>query len=215
MSIKIILVDDHELLRKGLISLLGKRDNIEVVGEAANGSDAIALAESLNPDVIILDIEMPDIDGIQAAREISRKCPESKILALSRHSERDFVADMFSVGAKGYLLKDSAPNELVQAIETVADNQKYISQSLMDVVLEGLTSKTSAHEESDTAILTAREKEILIMVANGKSSKEIAFDLGLSGKTVDTHRQQIMRKLQIFSIAELTKYALKHGLIKL
>ena len=215
MTIKVIIVDDHELVRKGLIMLMEKKPHLEVIGEASSGSEALDILGRHTPDVFILDIAMPNMDGIETARKIHALSPGIRILALSRHSERDYVADMFAAGASGYLLKDSAPNELVQAIETVARGEKYVSPSLMDVVLEGFTGESPAHTSSGLDKLTQREKEILVMVADGKSSKEIAFDLQLSVKTVDTYRQQIMRKLNIFNVAELTKFAIRTGLITL
>ena len=215
MSIRILVVDDHALVREGLTSLLKKQADFKVVGEAGDGVEAIQLAETLEPDIIVLDVGMPGMDGIETARRILKSCPGTHILALSMHGEQDFVTTMFAVGANGYILKDSAFKELVNAIRTVIDGQKYISPEMVEVVLESLGTGPPAAYTSKLERLTVRETEILTLIAEGYNSKEIGGKLNISAKTVDTHRQQVMKKLKLFNVADLTKFAIKERLIKL
>lgn len=215
MGTKLMLVDDHELFRQGLRYMLESESDAEIIAEAGDGRAAVELATELKPDVIVLDIEMPDMDGIEAAREISAKCPSAKILVLSMHSERGYVSEMFSLGVSGFLLKDAALEELVQAINVVVANKKYISPSLVDVVIEGFTGDSKDTRESELDKLTPREREILQLIAEGNSSKEIAFHLNLSVKTVDAHRRQLMHRLEIDNLADLIKFAIREGLASL
>ena len=215
MSIRILLADDHELVRQSLRYMLESESDSEVVGEAGDGREAVKLAEELQPDVVVLDIEMPGMDGIKAAREIMAKSPSMKILALSMHSERGYVSEIFKAGAAGYILKDSAFEELVRAIKTVVSDQKYISPGLVDIVIEGFTGGADEEKSPGLSKLTARELEVLQMVAEGNSSKEIAYHLDLSVKTVDAHRRQIMQRLEIDNIADLIKFAIREKLVDL
>ena len=215
MSIRIILVDDHEMVRRGLITVLQEQEDLEIVGEAGDGLTAIRLAEELKPDLMVLDVEMPGLDGIETARQILRISPNSKILALSIHKEQDYVTAMFSVGASGYILKESALDELVEAIRTVDAGQKYISSKLVDIVLTSLGGTMPSAYESKLSQLTPREIEVLKLIAEGNITKEIAHLLHVSPKTVDAHRQQIMKKLDIHTIADLTRLAIREGLIAL
>ena len=212
MSIRIAIVDDHELFLQGLKSLLQKQEGFEVVGEAGNGADAVEMISRVKPDVVVLDVEMPDIDGISTARNLIALHKDLKILALSIHDERDYVTAMINAGASGYILKDSAVEELKAAIRRVVSGQQYLSPDLVDVVLESIRKPETDSEKRATDALTEREKEILIMIAEGGSTKEIAFNLGLSIKTIDAHRQRIMNKLEMRSIAELTRVAIRDGL---
>lgn len=214
MSIRIAIIDDHELFLLGLKSLLQKQEGFDVVGEAGNGVDAIEMITRVRPDVVVLDVEMPDIDGISTARDLVAIHKDLKILALSIHDERDYVTAMINAGASGYILKDSAVEELKGAIRKVAGGQQYLSPDLVDVVLESIRNPEAAAEKKATDALTDREREIIVMIAEGKSSKEIAYDLDLSIKTIDAHRQRIMNKLDMHSIAELTRIAIKDGLIE-
>ena len=214
MTVKVLLVDDHTMFRQGIRALLEKESELEVVGETGDGQTAIDMALELDPDVIVLDVEMPDIDGMEVTRQVISKNPSAKILALSRHSERGFVYKMFSLGALGYILKDAALEELVKAIETLASDEKYLSPSLIEVVLDDRVDYLNATKEYGLSKLTAREKEVLIFIAEGSNSKEIAFILNLSAKTVDAHRHQIMNKLDIHNVADLTRFAIRVGLVK-
>ena len=215
MSIRIILVDDHEMVRRGLIAVLCEQEDLEIVGEAGDGLKAIRLAEELKPDLVVLDVEMPGLDGIETARQILKISPKSKILALSIHKEQDYVTAMFSVGASGYILKESALDELVEAIRTVDTDKKYISSKLVDIVLTGLGGNMPSAYESKLSQLTPREIEVLKLIAEGNITKKIAQILHVSPKTVDAHRQQLMKKLDIHTIADLTKLAIREGLITL
>ena len=215
MSIRIILADDHRILREGLRSLLAQQPDILVVGEASDGDAAVALARQLRPDLVIMDVVMPGTDGISATRQIRAECPETKVIALSMHSDRRFVSEMVRAGALGYLVKDSAFEELNQAVRTVMANRPYLSAVITGTLVEDFVRQTSALERppvSPLHMLTAREQEVLRLLADGKRVKEIAHLLTISAKTVESHRQNIMDKLEIHSTIELTRYALREGL---
>lgn len=215
MSIKIVLADDHKIMREGLKALLEKQQDIQVVAEAENGLDAVRLAQKLKPDLVIMDIGMPGLNGIEATRQIIADAPGVRVVALSMHSDRRFVMEMLKVGASGYLLKDSASEELTSAIRTVAAHQPYLSPKITDVVIKDYLSTVSKSESTVFTVLTAREREVLQLLAEGKTTKQIASALHVSVKTIETHRQQMMEKLNMRSIAELTKYAIREGLTSL
>jgi DNA-binding NarL/FixJ family response regulator len=215
MSIRVLLADDHNIVREGLMSLLEKEPDIDVVAMADNGRTAVQLAGELKPDVAVLDIAMPEMNGIEATRRISRDDPEIKVLALSMHSARRFVTEALSAGAKGYLLKDCAAEELVRAIRTVAVNETYLSPKVAGLIVKDYLKHSPDSAPSAESFLTNREREILQLIAEGESTKEIAFKIGVSIKTVETHRQQIMKKLNLHSVAELTRYAIREGLTPL
>ncbi|MGD0310342.1 MAG: response regulator transcription factor [Acidobacteriota bacterium] len=215
MVIKILLADDHKIVRDGLRALIDTQADMEVVADAADGRTAVQLAKEHLPDVAILDISMPDLNGIEAARQILVEAPRVKIIALSMHGDGRFVKEVFRVGASGYLLKDCAFEELVNAIHTVVADQIYLSPRITHVVLNDYLSKLPNAKASVFSVLTAREREVLQLMAEGKTTKEIAFSLDLSVKTVEAHRQKIMEKSNIHSIAELTKYAIREGLTSL
>lgn len=215
MLIKIILADDHKIVRDGLRSLIEKQSDMKVVAEAENGRKAVQLARELQPQVVIMDIAMSDLNGVEAASRIAAENPAIKILFLSMHSERQFVTRALQAGASGYLLKDCAWEELVNAIRRVVMNRIYLSPGITEVVVEELLRNPPAREQKaprNSSVLTARQREIIQLIAEGKSTREISCALCLSIKTVETHRRQIMEKLGIYSIAELTKYALSEGL---
>ena len=214
MQMKILLADDHEIIRNGLRSLIEKEHGLEVIGEAENGRMAIHLARELKPDVVVMDIGMPDLNGIEATRQITTEVPGVKVLALSMHTDRRFVTGMLKAGASGYMLKDGAVEELIHAIRLVASNRIYISPGISSVLVDDLRHPSQDKVPSLPA-LTAKEREVLQLVAEGKGTKEIASQLHVSAKTVETHRQHIMEKLDIHSIAELTKYAVREGLTSL
>jgi len=215
MTIKIILADDHQIVRQGLRTLLDAEPDMKIVGEADNGRKTLGLAHELAPDVIIMDISMPDLNGIDATRQILLKSPDVKIIALSMHSDSLFVMNMFKSGALGYLLKDCALEELVKAIRTVMRQKTYISPGLSDILIKDLANHWGGAPISAYAVLTAREREVLQLMAEGKTTLQIASSLKVSSKTVEAHRKQIMNKLGLHSIAELTKYAIRQGLTSL
>ena len=215
MTVRILIADDHELMREGLRTMLQKEPDFQIVGEAANGTEALQLTIDLEPDILVLDIAMPDINGIEVTEHLIEKGTSSRILALSMHSEKGFVSGMFAKGASGYILKDSALRELVKAIRTVVSGRRYLSPKLVEVVLDDISTPGEQADKSGTEVLTPREIEILKLIAEGNTSKEIAYSLDLSVRTVDAHRQQIMKKTGLNSIADLTKLAIREGLTKL
>ncbi len=215
MTTKIIIADDHKIIREGLKALLEKEEKFEVVAEAQNGLATVRLAQKLKPDIVIMDIGMPDMNGIEATREIVSANKNIKVVALSMHSDRRFVLQMLQAGASGYLLKESAFEELVMSLEAVASGQQYLSPKVTDVVIKEYLHSTGKNEGTVFKMLSAREREVLQLLAEGKSTKQIAAALNVSVKTVETHRQQVMEKLDIHSIAELTKYAIREGITSL
>lgn len=215
MSLRIILADDHQLLRQGLRALLEDEADLEVVGEAENGHEAVRLSKQLRPDLVVMDVGMPQLNGMEATRQILADNPEVRVLALSMHRDRRFAAGMLQAGAAGYLLKDAALEELVRAIRTVAAGKTYLSPAITEVVMEDYVQRLGAVEGGAFSVLSAREREVLQALAEGKSTREIAAALHVSVKTIETHRQQIMNKLDIHSVAELTKYAVREGLTSL
>jgi len=215
MSTRILLVDDHRIMREGLRALLAGIPGMTVVAEAENGRCAVRLARELTPDVIVMDVTMPDLNGIEATRQILASRPEVRVIALSIHSDRRFVLQMFRAGAVGYLLKDCAFEELAHAIQVVLDGQSYLSPGIAGVVVGEFVRTIVADDSPAGPMLTAREREVLQLTAEGKSTKEVASLLKVSVKTVETHRRQLMEKLQINSVAELTKFAVREGLTSL
>jgi DNA-binding NarL/FixJ family response regulator len=209
---RILLADDHRILRDGLKALLAEEEGLEVVGEAGTGHEALLMAHRLKPDIVLMDISMPELNGIDATRRLATELPSIKVLALSMNSEQRYVVAMFAAGAVGYLLKDSATSELVQAIRAVASDQMYVSPAIAGTVVDGLVRADGAAAPRSDERLTGREREVLQLIAEGKSSKEIATRLDVPLTTVENHRRQIMDKLNLRSIAELTKYAIREGL---
>lgn len=215
MSIKILLADDHKIVRDGLRSLLDAQPNMEVIAEAENGRKAVQLAQERKPDVVIMDISMPDLNGMDATHQMIKGRPKVKVIGLSMHSDRRYILGMFRAGATGFLLKDCAFEELATAINTVVANQPYLSPSIASTVIEEFVHGTSPARSFARDILTPREREVLQLLAEGWSTKQIASHLHVSVKTVETHRRRIMEKLGLQGIAELTKYAIREGLTSL
>jgi two-component system response regulator NreC len=215
MNVRILLADDHKIVRDGLRALLENQPGMSVVAEADNGRATVRLARSLLPDLVIMDIGMPDLNGIDATRQITSELPRVKVIALSMHSDRRFVVQMFRAGASGYLLKDCAFEELTRAVQAVLKNQTYLSPAVAGPVMEDYIHQLSTAPGGDYSVLSPREREVLQLLAEGKSTKEAAALLCVSVKTIETHRQQIMNKLDIHSIAELIKYAIREGLTTL
>jgi len=215
VNIKVLLADDHKIVRDGLRTLLENHPEITVVGEAEDGRETVQLAQKLAPAVVIMDIAMPDLNGIEATRQIISEHPHIKVVALSMHSDRRFVSEMLKAGASAYLLKDCAFEELVNAILTVMKNKIYLSPAIAGVVIENYIRNAPKSEPSVFSLLSDREREVLQLMAEGKATKEIASHLHVSIKTVETHRMNIMTKLDIHSVAELTKYAIREGLTSL
>jgi DNA-binding NarL/FixJ family response regulator len=211
---RVLLADDHRLMRRGLRLVIEQHPGLTVVGEADDGRQAVAMAESLQPEVIVMDIGMPNLNGIEAAHQISEKHPDIAIVMLSMHSDEGYVLRALRAGARAYLLKDSAEEDLTQAIEAVRDGKSFFSPAVSRVLLEDYMRKLQrAGAEDSYDLLSGREREVLQLVAEGKSSKEIASLLNLSTYTVETHRSNIMQKLNLKGIPELILYAVRKGLI--
>jgi DNA-binding NarL/FixJ family response regulator len=215
MSIGILLVDDHAIIRQGLRSLLEKQPDLEVVAEAEDGRKAIELVRELLPDIVIMDVTMPSLNGIEATRQICSAFPEVRVIALSIHSNRRFIGDMLQAGAAGYILKDSLFEELIRAIKAVTAGGRYLSPKITGVVVDDYIKHLSTSADSPLASLTSREREVLQLVAEGRSTKQVALELHVSTKTIEANRRQIMEKLDLHSVAELTKYAIREGLTSL
>jgi DNA-binding NarL/FixJ family response regulator len=212
MSIKVLIADDHQIMREGLRSMLEKEPDIQVMGEAEDGRMVQRMAMELAPDVIIMDVAMPDLNGIEATRQIVAALPGIKIIALSMHDDRRFVLNMLKAGAAGYMLKDCAFKDLAKGIRVVMSHRTYLSDEVTDIVVKDYLSSNNHTEPSAFQLLSPREREVLQLIAEGKTSALIGESLHISIKTVETHRQQIMVKLKIRSVAELTKYAIREGL---
>jgi len=215
MGVKILVADDHQIMRDGLRSLIAKQSGMEVVAVAENGRTAIKLTRKHKPDVIVMDINMPDMNGIDATRQIVAEFPGIKIIAFSMHSDHQFVAGALKAGVSGYLLKDSAFEELARAIRTVVANQTYLSPKIAVDVVKDYVEKLVDDRTGAPSILTNREREVIQLYAEGHTTKHIAERLYVSIKTVETHRRNIMKKLDIRSIADLTKFAIREGLTSL
>ncbi len=217
MKIRVLLADDHTVMRQGIRALLEKQKDIEVVGEASNGREAVEMTKTGCPDVVVIDIGMPDLNGIDATRQILSDCggAGTRVLALSMHADRRFVAGMLGAGASGYMLKDAAFDELAAAIRAVAKGAIYLSPQITDVVVDDYARRIADTDQSAFSRLSEREREVLQLIAEGQTTKQIATHLHVSVKTIETHRQKIMEKLDVHSIAELTKYAIREGLTEL
>ena len=215
MDVTILLVDDHKIVFESLQSLLDEQPDMRVVGWAENGRDAVAKVKELEPAVVIMDVAMPGLNGIEATQQITSHYPETKIIALSMHAEKQFVTGILSAGASGYLTKNCSSDELVNAIRSVAANKKYLSPDIAGVVIEESLYQSPKTGPSASSLLTMREREVLQLIVEGNTVKQIAESLYLSIKTIHTHRNQIMQKLNLHSTAALTKFAIREGLIPL
>ena len=214
MAVNIILADDHTLFREGLLSILNSELEFNVIAQAENGREVVKLARKMEVDVIVMDIAMPELNGIEATRQVLHDNPELKVVALSMHSDRHFVTGMLKAGAKGYLLKDCAGSELIRAVREVLNDRYYISEEISTTVLNDYVGKL-VDEGGETSELSSREREVLQLIAEGKATQEIAETLFISVKTVEAHRAKIKLKLKLSSIPELTKYAIREGLTSL
>jgi DNA-binding NarL/FixJ family response regulator len=215
MRLRILLADDHEMFRDGIRPLINREEGMEVVGEAEDGLETVRLAKELKPDIIIMDISMPQLNGVEATWKIREVNPEIKVIILSMHSDRQFVIESLKAGAKAYLLKDSPFEELKRFILAVAKDQIVLSPAITGIVIKDFIHLSKQEGSSVFAILSTRERQVLQLIAEGKATKEIAKDLFLSIKTIESHRRQIMDKLNIHNVAELTKYAIREGLTQL
>ena len=208
-KIRILLADDHAVVRQGFKMILTAQADMEIVGEAGNGREAVESAEKLRPDIVVMDVAMPELNGIEATRRITEASPHTRILALSMHKDSVYVREILRAGARGYLLKDSPAPDLVAAVRAVAGGEGYLSPAVSNAVLDDYRR----HVTNPIDLLTSREREVLQMLAEGKTNKEIAVVLNLSVYTVDAHRGRIMEKLNLHSINELVRFAVRNGLI--
>lgn len=212
--IRIVLADDHVVMRSGLRLLLERQPNFAVVGEAANGRETVELCEKLNPNVVVLDIAMPQLNGIEAARQISAKLPQIAIVVLSMHSDESYVLRALKSGAKAYLLKDSAETDLISAIRAVNEGKAFFSPAISKMLVDDYVRRLEQRGVEDSyELLTTREREVLQLLAEGKTNKEVAAILNLSLYTVETHRGNILQKLNLHSVPELILYAVRKGVI--
>ncbi|HPF50734.1 MAG TPA: response regulator transcription factor [Draconibacterium sp.] len=214
MKIRIVVADDHQLFREGLVNLLENDDAIEVIGEAKNGNEAIEKVYELKPDILLTDIAMPEMNGMEATRQLKKKHPELKIVALSMHSDKQFVKGMLEAGTDAYLLKNCTHQQLLEAVHSVYNGKKYLSEDITELVISGYLDGPNASDDN-YAELSEREKEIFILLAEGVSTREIGDKLFISVKTVGTHKQNILEKLGLKNNSDIVKYALKKGLIQL
>jgi DNA-binding NarL/FixJ family response regulator len=212
MGIKILLADDHAIVRDGLRRSLQQEQDMEVVGQAKDGLTTIQLARELSPDVVLMDISMPDINGMDTCREITRDFPNIKVIGLSMHSAKRFVSEMFKAGACGYLPKNCEFDELASAIRSVMAGKTYLSPAITDVVVDNFVRVSAEENNSVFFTLTKRERQVLQLMAEGKTTKQIGQSLHISPKTVEAHRLRVMEKLNINNVAQLTKYAIQEGL---
>lgn len=216
MAIEVMLVDDHEIVRRGISSILSKEPDIKVIAEASNGKDAVRIAREKSPDVVIMDISLPDLNGLDASCHILKENKKIKILVLSMHENRGFIEKSLSYGIKGYILKDSATDEIAHAIREVYGGRYFLSPKISTFVIHDYAiRKKKSIELRSVSILTAREREVLQLIAEGKHNKEIAKKLKLSLKTILVHRNNIMQKLDIHNQAQLIRFALKEGIVSL
>lgn len=209
MRIRILLADDHAVVRQGFRMILSAHSDLEIVGEAGNGREAVDLAATLRPDVVVMDVTMPDLNGIEATRRVTADNPHVRVVALSMHKDSVYVREILRAGARGYLLKDSVADDLVAAVRAVAGGEGYLSPAVSNAVLDDYRK----HVTNPIDLLSSREREVLQMLAEGKTNKEIAATLNLSVYTVDAHRGRIMEKLNVHSINELVRFAVRNGLV--
>ena len=214
MKIRIVVADDHQLFREGLVNLLESDETIEVIGEAENGREAIEKVFELKPDILLTDIAMPEMNGMEATKQLKKKLPEIRIIAVSMHSDKQFVKGMLEAGTDAYLLKNCTHQQLLEAVHSVYNGKKYLSEDITELVINGYLDGSNVSDDNYTE-LSEREKEIFLLLAEGVSTREIGEKLFISVKTVGTHKQNILEKLGLKNNSDIVKYALKKGLIQL
>ena len=214
MTIRILITDDHQLFREGIANLLAASPEIEIVGQAENGQQAIEKAKQLKPDIVIMDLSLPVINGVDATRILHKELPETKVLVLSMHADKNYIKEALEAGAFGYLFKDCTYDQLIEAINTVSQGKKYLSNKITEVLIHDYLNREEETPDNDQS-LSERESEILRLIAEGKSTREIADLLFISVKTVGTHKQHLLEKLNLQSIAGLIKYAIRKGIVSI
>jgi DNA-binding NarL/FixJ family response regulator len=215
-ALKLLLADDHEIVRKGLRSVLEAQRDCEVVGEAADGRQTVALSQELKPDIVILDISMPLLNGLEATRQILKIHPQTKVLILTVHESDSLIRDVLDAGALGYVLKTDAGRDLLTAVESLRRNKTFFTSRVAQMILDGFLKQDSSAEESDrrASRLTPRQREVVQLLAEGKSNKEVAVALDLSVKTAETHRANIMQRLDCHSVSDVVRYAIRNKIIE-
>lgn len=211
---RIVLVDDHEIIRKGLRSVIEVRKDWEIVGEATNGREAVKQVEKLRPDVVVMDISMPELNGLEAVRQIVKIAPRTEVLVLTMHESEDLVREVLEAGARGYLLKSDASGQLVTAIDALRVHKPFLTSKVNEVVLMGFLAGKPLKGETSGGRLTPREREIVQLLSEGMTNKEVASTLDISVKTAETHRTNVMRKLDLHSVSELVRYAVRNHIIE-
>jgi len=212
--IRILLADDHDLMRRGIRDLLESDSGLEVCGEASNGREAIELARRLKPDVAVLDLTMPEMNGLEAIRQLRTELPQTELLVFSMHDSEELIREVFAAGARGYVLKSDAALYLDEAVKSLSQHKPFFTDRISEAILSSLVGSTASHVGTADHPLSSREREVLQLLAENKSNKEIATTLGISVRTVETHRRSIMKKLKISSIVELVHYAIRNGLVE-
>jgi DNA-binding NarL/FixJ family response regulator len=212
--LRILIADDHEVARRGIRSLLETHPGWEVCGEARDGREAVDCANQMKPDLVLLDIGMPSLNGLDAARQILATCPETRILILTMHDSEQVVREVLAVGARGFLLKSDAGRDLIAAVEALQHNRTFFTTKVAQMVLEGYLRPNDGSDRPYRHILTPREREVIQLLAEGKTTKEVAVTLNLSVKTAETHRTNLMRKLDLHSVADLTLYAVRNSIVQ-
>ena len=216
MALRIIVADDHDIIRRGLKQLITAHSGWEVVGEAKTGREAVSLAEQIKPDIVVMDLSMPDLNGLEAARRIRKSLPRTEILILTLHFSDQLVRDIVEAGVRAYIMKSDADKDLVSAVEALANHRSFFTSRAADMLLDGFRRPNAAPDPQSLlrSRLTSREREIVQLLAEGKSSKEVAVTLGISVKTAETHRANIMRKLELHSVSELVRYAVRNQILE-
>ncbi|MCD4803360.1 MAG: response regulator transcription factor [Anaerolineales bacterium] len=214
-TIRVVLAEDHTIVRQGLRSILEQQPGIEVIAEAENGREAVQIAEQLKPDLVLMDFSMPELNGLEATRQIKQRVPEVKVLILTRHANQEYVKSILGAGASGYLIKKSAADELVLAIQSVYKGNSFLDPSISKMVIEGYLHQAEGETQDQGLKITPRQREVLQLIAEGHPNREIASILHISVKTVDNHRANLMGKLGLSSTADLIQYAIRQGIISL
>ncbi len=214
-KIRLLLVDDHPVVRRGMRSCLEGIRHVEVVDEAVDGKEAVEKVRQLSPDIVLMDIDMPNMNGLDATKLIREEFPDARVLILSIHTNKQYVLQIIRSGAQGYVLKDASPADLVRAIESVDSGEPFFSPDISQIVLNQYLEEAGADSDGDSVKLTTRERQVLAMIAGGQSNKEMANELNVGVRTIETHRERVMNKLNIHSVAGLTKYAITNGIVKL
>jgi two-component system, NarL family, nitrate/nitrite response regulator NarL len=214
-KIRLLLVDDHPVVRRGMRSCLEGIKHVEVVDEAVDGKEALEKVRKLSPDIVLMDIDMPNMNGLEATKFVREEFPDVRVLILSIHTNKQYVLQIIRSGAQGYVLKDASPADLVRAIESVDSGEPFFSPDISQIVLNQYLEEAGADADGDSVKLTTRERQVLAMIAGGQSNKEMASELNVGVRTIETHRERVMNKLNIHSVAGLTKYAITNGIVKL